>query len=78
MKKEILLVFLGILVLAISIFVIAKPNVHEFSIPEHAVQISEGVFSLGTARDVDGRVVEGFMFIHDNKRGNAKPGTECG
>ena len=72
MKKEILLVFLGILVLAISIFVIAKPNVHEFSIPEHAVQVSEGVYSLGQARDTDGRMVEGFMFVH-NKRENAKP-----
>lgn len=61
MKKELLFVFLGIFVLAVSIVVIAKPNAPEFSIPEHAVQVSEGVFSLGQARDVDGRIVEGFI-----------------
>lgn len=40
-------------------------------IPEHAVQIAEGVFSLGQARDVDGKIVEGFLFI--DKRNDVKP-----
>lgn len=80
MKKEILFVFLGIFILAAGMFVVAKPNFisidnpggNSFEIPSHAVQVSEGIFSLGTARDVDGRLVQGFMFIHD-KRENAKP-----
>ncbi len=80
MKKERLLVFLGIFILSVSMFVIAKPGFvstenpagNSFEIPAHAVQISDGVFSLGTARDGDGRLVQGFMFIHD-KRENAKP-----
>ena len=78
-------VFLVSLILTISVVVLAKPDFvsienpsgNSFEIPYHAVQVSEGVFSLGAARDVDGRLVEGFMFI-DNRRGNAKPGTECG
>mgnify|MGYP001610161387 FL=1 len=80
MKKDRLFVFLGIFILAVSVFVIAKPDFvstenpagNSFEIPEHAIQISEGVFSLGTARDADGRLVQGFMFVHD-KRENAKP-----
>jgi len=85
MKKDLWFVFLGIIILAISAFAIAKPELvsvenpagRTFEIPANAVQISEGVFSLGTARDVDGRLVQGFMFIHDvneqGKSGNAKP-----
>jgi len=46
-------------------------------VPAHAVELAPGILSLGTATDVDGRVVEGFMFI-DYKKGHAKPGTECG
>ena len=40
-------------------------------IPEHAVKISEGVYSLGNAKDHTGKVVEGFLFI-DNKKSPAK------
>lgn len=80
MKKEKLLMFFGVFILAVSMFVIAKPDFvstknpgsNSFEIPAHAVKISEGVFSLGTARDVDGRLVQGFMFVYD-KRENAKP-----
>jgi len=46
-------------------------------IPEHAVKLAENIFSLGISQDVDGRIVEGFLFI-DKREGNAKPGTECG
>ncbi len=42
-------------------------------VPAHAIEVAEGVFDLGTAIDVDGRVVEGFMFLYDNKKGNARP-----
>lgn len=85
MKKSGLDIFLIILLfsLAISVFVVAKPDTTlvpainnkaevDVIIPAHAVQVADGVFSLGHALDVDGRVVEGFMFVHD-KRENAKP-----
>jgi len=66
---------LSIVAILISVIVIAKPNskanVPSF-VPADAVQVSENVFSLGKAKDVDGRVVEGFLFI-DNKKENAKP-----
>lgn len=39
-------------------------------IPANAVEVANDVFSLGAARDVDGKVVEGFMFVD---RGYAKP-----
>lgn len=40
----------------------------KFKIPTHAVKVAEGVYSLGKAKDVDGKAVEGFMFI-DYKKG---------
>lgn len=49
----------------------------EVIVPSNAVEVAHGVFSLGSARDVDGRIVQGFMFI-DNKKQNAKPQTTCG
>lgn len=48
-------------------------------IPEHAIEVADNVFSLGETTDVDGRMVQGFMFMHDDRRGNAKPdGTPGG
>ena len=44
----------------------------KFKIPAHAVKIAEGVYSLGKAKDVDGKAVEGIMFIHP-KNEPAKP-----
>lgn len=84
-KRDLLFgVFLLGIILAVSLFVVAKPNtdnIREF-VPAHAVEVSKGVFSLGIAEDVDGRVVEGFMIVHDgvvdNKRAHAKPGNVCG
>jgi len=47
-------------------------------IPDHAVKISPGVYSLGKVKDVTGKEVEGFMFI-DYKKGSGKPeGTPGG
>jgi len=79
-----------ILSLALSIFVIADsstnlvPATNDKSksevliiIPSHAVELADGVFSLGESMDVNGGVVEGLMFVyysnHENKRKNAKP-----
>src|SRR3989338_4310216 len=71
------------LALLVSVFVLAKPDMIPATnnkakgpvsviIPAHAVELADGVFSLGEARDVDGRVGEGRMFI-DYKKRNAKP-----
>ena len=74
-----LILVIGVITL-IATFVLAKPGVvpattsagNTVIVPAHAVEVSNGVFSLGTARDVDGRVVQGFLFI-DDRRENAKP-----
>jgi len=74
---------LAIIVLSIVSLVVAKPTLVPANvntpqgpvpviIPEHAKEIADGVFSLGEAQDVDGRTVEGFLFI-DYKKENAKP-----
>lgn len=44
----------------------------KFKIPAHAVKVAEGVYSLGKAKDVDGKAVEGFMFVHPKDQ-PAKP-----
>jgi len=80
------LIFLVILSLAVftvsaislqAVDVIPSNNHASITIPGHAIEVAPGVFSLGQARDVDGRIVEGFMFV-DYRKENAKPGTECG
>lgn len=52
-----------------------KPSDGEASvlIPKNAVQVAPDVFGLGSATDVDGRVVEGFMFIDYKKDFSHKP-----
>ena len=71
MNNKIILSLLAVLIfLAVSAFVLAKPTTPSFGIPEHAVEIAPGLFSLGTAV-ADGKVVEGLMFVH-YKRENAK------
>lgn len=85
MKKPIssTLVIIIVIVSMISVLVLAKPERVPATndkakepvpvvVPSHAVQIADDVFSLGTARDVDGSVVEGLMFIN-YKRRDAKP-----
>lgn len=82
-KTKLSIIFtLSIIAILISVFVIAQPGKERVPattqsgtvvVPAHAVEVAEGIFSLGTAVDVDGRVVEGFMFLHDNKKENAKP-----
>lgn len=85
MKKQIIFATSALLVIValISLFVLAQPNRVPATnnkakepvpvvIPANAVQVADGVFSLGTVRDIDGRIVEGFMFV-DYKKENAKP-----
>ena len=88
-KTKIGVIFtLAVIAVLISVFVLAKPNTTPVPatndkadvpviIPAHAVEVADNVFSLGTAQDVDGRIVEGFMFI-DKKKGNANPNAVCG
>lgn len=76
------LLILASLLLVGSVFVLATPatNTHSgavVNIPAQAVEVSKGVFDLGTAV-VEGKVVQGYMFIHydeayDSKKGYAKP-----
>lgn len=85
MKKQVFaaVAALSIIIVLISAFALAQPNRVPATnnkakepvpvvIPANAVQVADGVFSLGTARNIDGRIVEGFMFV-DYKKENAKP-----
>ncbi len=76
MKKKYtkVLVILTVIVLVSSFVLAAKPNFvtkevtpsqghATVTIPEHAVEITPGVFSLGTTLK-NGNVVEGFAFVH--------------
>ena len=78
---------LSIMAIIISVFVLSQPGKERVPassqggstviVPPHAIEVAEGIYSLGQARDVDGRVVEGFMFI-DNKKENVNPNAVCG
>lgn len=50
----------------------AIPDHAQVKIPEKAKQIAPGIYSLGQAKDVSGKIVDGIMFI-DYKKDNAKP-----
>ncbi len=82
MKKILLGVLIAVIttVLTVGLVLAAKPDLVPATndkadvpviIPAHAVQVADGVFSLGQARDVDGTLVEGFLFVY--KKENAKP-----
>src|SRR3989338_3059019 len=59
-------------VAAFLILMLSSLNViAQNDIPKNAIKISDDIYSLGTSHDKDGRIVEGFMFIH--KKGEAKP-----
>lgn len=65
MKRIFCSALIIVLLLASLPTIFALPNsdaVINNKIPENAVQIAEGVFSLGAAK-VDGKVVQGFMFL---------------
>jgi len=57
-------------------FVTASPDNgksdHSFSLPEHANEVAPDIFSLGKAT-VEGKVVEGFMFIDYKKEFHHRP-----
>jgi len=81
-----LLAFVVAILMVFTVFLVITPAVAapnenasdkgkanaQFTIPKNAVEISHGIFSLGQATDVDGKAVEGIMFI-DYKEKHAKP-----
>jgi len=85
--KKYLILWIIALVFSVGLVVAGKPDTNlvpatntkadiSLTIPKHAVEVAPGVFSLGTAADVDGREVEGFAIFE--KREFAKPGAVCG
>jgi hypothetical protein len=88
MKKYLAFSVSLILIFSVVGMVLARPDTTrvpvtndkagvELIIPKHAQEVADGVFSLGLAQDIDGRMVEGYLII-DKKKENAKPGTVCG
>ena len=82
-KSAIVIIFTFVILLTALIAItpaLAAPNENASDkakskagfIPEHAVKITESLYSLGKAKDHTGKVVEGFLFI-DNKKSSAKP-----
>ncbi len=88
MKKTIAISLFLMFVISAALAFAAKPELMAagvnpsrghaaVAIPGHAIEVAPGVFSLGSAVDVDGRVVEGYAIV-DYDKGYAKPGAECG
>ncbi|MBT4869994.1 MAG: matrixin family metalloprotease [Candidatus Diapherotrites archaeon] len=84
-KKIIAILILAILFFSI-IVIAAKPNPvtvdvvpsnghATVTIPSRAIEVTPGVFYLGTTIH-NGELVEGYAFVH--KKNNAKPETTCG
>lgn len=82
MKKQVITTAFVMLVL-ISIFAIAQPGKNRIpavtkggaivEVPPHAIEIAPGIFELGTA-NVNGEVLQGYMFIHYKDEFTHKPG----
>ncbi len=80
MKKRVYVLFLAFALLLLSVAVLAQTNQKQqdrvFRIPNNAVQISDGVYSLG-ATDFRGEKVQGYMFVDRRefaKQGKARNG----
>ena len=81
-----------VIAVLISAFVIAEPKAREegtsrggsiVMIPSHAIEVAEGVFSLGAAVDDSGNVVEGYAVFHhrnghDGGPNNGNDGGDSG
>lgn len=89
MKKYLIFGLLaGIMLALVGVALAGKPNLTPqlatvdssggratVVIPQNAVEVAPGVFSLGTGLDYDGRLVEGYAFV-DYEKGFGKP-TGC-
>src|SRR3989344_2886213 len=84
--KMLLSVFVSLILLSSVLVLAGKPNFVPVEvvpsnqgqgnavviIPENAVEVAPDVFDLGLARDVDGRLIQGYAFVH-RKDSQAKP-----
>ena len=86
MKKSLFIGLVSILLLSITMFSIVMADKPDFIptvsqggadvvVPSNAVEIAPGLFSLGSAVDVDGEVVEGYMIIKKKDKGNHGGGS---
>lgn len=82
MNKKVLSLFVFSIFLVASVFVLAQPQDgveaetnggNTVVIPAHAVEIAPGIYDLGTSIDVDGSVVQGYLFIDNKKENSHKP-----
>ena len=85
--KIALSIFAVSIILVASVFVLAQPLERVVAetkagnivfVPAYAVKLAPGIFSLGSNTDIDGTVVEGFMFIDDRKANSHKPSHNPG
>jgi len=53
-------------------------NHRTVTVPATAVEVAPALFDLGTSTDVDGRLVQGYMFIHYRDAFGHKPGHDKG
>ena len=78
MKKYIFPILVIITLLSLAFVLADKPTSSPASvnpsqghanviIPENAIEVAPGVFSLGAAQDVDGTIVEGYAFVKQKK-----------
>jgi len=85
MRKYIILGLAGAMVFSVNMVLADKPDLTPklvtvnpskgqtvVIIPDRAIKVSPGVFSLGTASDYNGRKVEGYALVH-YKEGFGKP-----
>ena len=80
MNKYIVCGVLAIFIISMALVLADKPDLTakghgKVAIPADAVEISPNVFSLGTKKDKDGKVVEGFAFIDYKKEFANKGGS---
>ncbi|MFH0868280.1 MAG: matrixin family metalloprotease [Candidatus Woesearchaeota archaeon] len=59
---KMLIVLLMVLLLTLTV-VTAKQDFSDTELPKNAVKLKHGVFKLGNAVDIDGKIVEGYAFI---------------
>ncbi|MEK6872555.1 MAG: matrixin family metalloprotease [Nanoarchaeota archaeon] len=84
MKKHLFIGLISVLLLIVMFsIVMAIPNFTtavsnggaEVIVPSHAVELAPGLFSLGSAVDVNGEVVEGYMIIKKKDEASHRGGS---
>src|SRR3989344_3235650 len=87
-KLNLIIIFISLFLILSVYFVIAvksekdltaitQNNQANVNIPENAIEVSPGVFDLGTKIDKSGKLVQGYAFIHyKNEKGEVKPSSK--